>query len=43
MQTPRGGSTPLAIGLLVLAAVFAVAAIFYLSTRTSFLGPTRAI
>jgi NADH:ubiquinone oxidoreductase subunit 6 (subunit J) len=42
MQTQRDGNMPLAIGLLVLAAVFAVAAIFYLSTKTSFLASSEA-
>ncbi len=42
MQTQRGGNAPLAIGLLVLAAVFAVVAIFYLTTTTHFLANSTA-
>jgi hypothetical protein len=42
MQTQRSGNMTLAIGLLVLAAVFVVAAIFYFTTKTGFLASSEA-
>lgn len=37
METRSQGNVPLALGLLVLAGVFAIGAIFYATTQTAFL------
>jgi hypothetical protein len=42
VETQRTGNMPLALGLLVLAAVFAVGAIFYFTTTTHFLADATA-
>ena len=42
MQRQQQGNMPMAIGLVVLAMVFAIAAIFYATTKTSLLASTEA-